>query len=144
MPGACPALSNVPARPLRQPLWMLLPLPLPSLPSGCSLGHPKRSGAAQLEAEARPPHPQVLSLDTGPGPPKAGKPCLHFAATAPKGAFGGPTCAFVFIPPTPSPLQPSSAHTRPRSAGQSTEASVTVCRGSWHQPRAQARLLGWR
>lgn len=134
MPGACPALSNVPARPLRQPLWMLLPLPLPSLPSGCSLGHPKRSGAAQLEAEARPPHPQVLSLDTGPGPPKAGKPCLHFAVPP----------ALLFLFPPPPVLFSHRQHTRGLAQPVRARRPLTVCRGSWHQPRAQARLLGWR
>lgn len=45
-----------------------------------------------------------------------------------------------FFPPGCSSVPPS-AHSR--SAGQNAEGLITVCRGSWRQPRARVLLLGW-
>lgn len=86
-------MSNVPALLLCQCLWRLPPLPLPSLPSGCSLGYPKHSGTAQLEADTGPPHPQTGPLPGRcPGPPKG----LRFAATARREPFVPPVLLLLF------------------------------------------------
>lgn len=137
MPGMCSACLTCLPHP--RPAFLDASSPASALPSLWLPAGPLQTLSWHQMPGLPRPHPALpwtLSL----GPPDASQPCLHCLPLPKLSLWSHLSLHFNF--PQSSGLAVFTH--APRSAGRSAEASITVCGGSWCQPRARALLPGWR